>query len=1787
MNKKTLWTIVVMAFALNLGGILWIRSELLDAGTVGFSNEGAHGLRVKAFQPENEIAAEFHDAVLVVFNKDMASPHEVGKPLKWSPFEMEPLIQGQWIWSKADTIEFKLKEPFPMGTNFVVKATDLFVRHLGEPLVGTQEFAFRSTPLAVVRCSDLGRIGERFRVELLFNQDVEPAKLAAGLEALDGVSARKLESEVLSTGDNRRHLLSIEAPEGRTFTLKLAEGLRGIEGPLGLEEKFVQDIVLRPAFAPISPRTPWRWGAQDKVSVELRFNRDLDPLQAKPIVSLSPQVDGVAVSLTRGGIRLYGNFDSPGRAYLAKIQGDLRSVDGEVLPAGKNIPFNMPRRSPSVDFVHDRGVLSPKGNLNLELRTVAVDEVRLTAIRVFPNNLATYLRGEYPEHVGRKLLDEVIPVNGGSASSVKSMSFDLSDWIEQPLGLYWIQAECEKQRWRDDQAVVAVTDLSITTKTFPSGVLAWVTSLSEGKPVKGVKVSVVSSKNQTLAAGNTDERGIVELEAPADHPAGEPWIVLASKGKDLSFRRLDQRKWDLPSVNKDGRKPPSGLDGFLYAERGVRRPGDEIRLTGIVRDEFGKTPSAGIPFQLRLYRPDGKLAKEQTVQLNDGGILHASFSTPDEAWTGTWRCALALPGSETVLAEVSTGVEAFVPARLAVVGEPVRSWFGNEQVPEVTISARYLFGVSGSDLPIRISGHWTQIPFKAAGLEDFEFGVTGERSPQFFPEISTVADARGIAEVSLPTDQLSPGLWEAKGYATVRSTGGASVSDGFTLRKLASPRLVGLRFAGDSRPVAGSAFQVELVAAGPLSDQVPVGNVELALEKLEQDWILQRVGGRWTWNRREEAFVVARKLVEDVSGADTVFRKAEFSCPEAGSWRIVARDLVGGGVTHLSFVVGEENTLSNAGRAPHRVGLQLDKPSYRPGEIARLTVEVPFPGQLLLTTETDGVIWSKVFSMKETKARLEVPMPKRMPGGAFVTASIVRALDFDSPDWKPHRAYGMVRAKTDFEAHCLDVGLEVPKKVLPGERISVRATVPDGRSSHVHIWAVDEGVLSVTDYRTPDPADHFFAPWRSMVDSGDLYMELLPDHRRPDSMERFGSGGGAARRSLVKASPPKTVILWSEFVPVPEDGVVEKQFQLPEEFTGELRFMAVAVSGNTFGSAESSLTVSTPLLAEISVPRFVAPGDKFLCPVTLFNSTEKDLVAEVEFAVKGPVLFSGRPKQSVSLSQGGSETILLELEATSSIGEAMLAVEASGKGFQVSSHGSFPVRPAATLDASREVFALNAGETLELEVPDRFMSQGLKRNIVVSSSPLTDLRPALEELFDFPYGCVEQTTSKAMPLVYADKLFSGEKASFAKQMIRHAIERLSTMQTRSGGLAYWPGGRDPNLWGTCYAASFLVEAKTAGHAIEERFTHGLAGYLRESLRSGENNLNEQAFICQALASFGKPETTRQHFLLDQLDALDLAGRARLAGAWLASGRPDLARKCLTEDTLGLDSERTFGGRLTSPVAAHALLLSVLLELDVEHPWVVKLKDRILRARKNGSWRSTLENGLAFVSLCKLQSHTKNESADFSGKLTLDGGLTTSFTSQDPLERSFKGKSKIFLDSKGVGKIYVSLETEGLVLPDSVKPVNDGLKVERRWTNSVGEVIRDWDGSREESVSVGVGDLVWVEVKLQASDRETENIAVVDCLPGGFAVENPRLSTSAVSAHAGFAKLPVGRANRTEFLDDRVVLFATAKQRPEVFRYALRAIAGGMFHLPPIQASCMYDENLRSLGGMGSVRVAAR
>lgn len=263
MSKKTMWILVGAAFALNVVGLLWIQNEIVGPAA-GIEAEEESVLRVAVFQPGEDELAEDADKLLIVFNRELVPAAEVGKPMGWQPFSMEPLTEGQWLWSRTNAMEFRLKNPLPVGNRFIAKATTHFARQLGVPLHGKKEFAFQSSSLCVERCSNLGRIDGRIRVEFRFNQEVEPDVLSVNLEATTGDPVVKLKGEVLSTGMNRRHVVAFEEPKDRLLALKLKKGMAGVSGSLGLKKDFVNEIELRPTFAALSARTPWRWGRRKK-----------------------------------------------------------------------------------------------------------------------------------------------------------------------------------------------------------------------------------------------------------------------------------------------------------------------------------------------------------------------------------------------------------------------------------------------------------------------------------------------------------------------------------------------------------------------------------------------------------------------------------------------------------------------------------------------------------------------------------------------------------------------------------------------------------------------------------------------------------------------------------------------------------------------------------------------------------------------------------------------------------------------------------------------------------------------------------------------------------------------------------------------------------------------------------------------------------------------------------------------------------------------------------------------------------------------------------------------------------------------------------------------------------------------------------------------------------------------------------------------------------------------------------------------------------------------------------
>ena len=1866
---RRFWILSLFLVTLNLGAWCWVRQSGLAPG-IGEQQT----LKIVATLPQTQV--DDTDRLSIVFNGPAVAAAKVGKVEDAPLFKVSPDVPGQWLWSSAERLDFVLDDPLPAGRTINVQpSADLEVQ-LGRAVQISGEIQFQTRALELEHCNILSAGDDAISFELIFNQKVEPAALLRhlkvqeqrGQDSLFSASSspdsangetkspdpfvQSLNPTCLTTGPNHRLVLRCDRPQSRTFDVVLEADLKGPDAERGLGKIITRNLTLARTFALLRSEVP-EIGIAKHLSVRLFFSGNLDPDQKLPPITIEPSVEGFSTRTdhqhwSRAALVLEGKFQ-PGRTYQVLVGKTLLSADGQTLDDDARAAFTVPEREPTVHFAQNRGVLSPQGNLALDVETVNVGQLKFKATRIHANNLVQHLQGRYTFDIGRTVIEKTIQIPG-DRSEPRTQILELKKLLNQetPLGIYEIEARATDENWRRDEATVTITDLALITKREADGVWVWVSSLKTAQPVAGVKVSAISYTNQTLASAQTGADGIARLLVSPKHPDGAPWVITAEQGPDLAYLLTERREWVVDDVDQTGRPHPGAYDVLLYTERGVYRPGDTLHVTGLIRDAQGATPPS-FPLAIKVRRPDGRTAATVTVtpEADKQGTFHFDFPTQDDSQTGRYEFTATLPGAEQVLGDSTTLVEAFVPARIEVLAEPLSPRVGPTEKAAVKVTGRYLFGQPAAELPLTVTGSYQFVPFKSKAAAEFDFSIDTSTPRANIQLPATKLDALGMAQVELPAPPATPaGIWKATLTTTVTEPGGRSISQNVSLLWDTADRHVGVKLA-TILPV-DMAVPVDFIQWTGTDVAAAAGPVQFILERIEYDTVLRQVSGAYHWISDERASIVHQQTI-DGEAIQNGKGQVSITCPTPGSYRLRAIDKLSGRSTvarcHASSQSNESNSV--ALNKPERLEIVLDQPKYKPGSTAKILVKSPFAGTLVLCVETDRVIEQRVISLPENTTTLEYPIPATLRGGAFITAAVVRAIVPEDKSWLPHRAFGLARIITDHADHELpiqmrvgrretgDLRLESPMRLEPGEvaAVSLQTAKPESGLPVplVHLWAVDEGILLTTRYPTPNPLLHFLGQRKLGVTTEDVYADLLPDHQRPADWSRIGGDGDKGReidgqrRSLV---PPKKIdmaVLWRGFAPVDAEGHARFEFQLPQ-FTGELRFMAVVVDGDKYGSTQQALTVTSPLLLEANWPRFIAPGDEVSVPVKLFNSTDKPLSAQLNLKVEGPVLVTLPPETAdIVVAPNSPTTVWLPVRGTGmgtaeitlrAVANAAVAnaasvggvpgvdhVDATKKDRELADAGSIryvsqqvaqlPVRSGLPLHSESVVHRGTAGTPLEVALSDTFEPGTFQTQVSISARPALEFLPAADSLLQYPYGCVEQTSSRLWALLAAKDILQQQAAGSGREravdsMIAAGISRLWSMQTRGGGLGYWPGADHPSTWGTVYAAEVLAEAAQQGHAVDSQFRDELLSYLTNmlhgqyELKTDDVTLQTKAQICLVLAKFNRPEVGWMTRLTEQVKELDMSSRADLAVAWHASGRKDRALAVFTDDTLTQAIPVSFHQRITSPVQQTATLLNALLEIDHDHPWVPGLVTKLLESRRFGHWGNTAENAMALRALVRFHG-IPSEPANYSGTVTGVTGAVFPFQHVNPAVFSVANQTgPLKFETIGQGQFFVNVTTTGLQKAQADLTYDRHLQVRRTWTDRLGQPV--------DPLRVNVGDLIQVAVTIRtlptADNQFIQNVAIVDALPGGFEVENPRLNTSAVEAEGAenAAANAAANADHVEFLDDRVVLFTSANPQPRTFRYALRAISTGKFASPPIQASCMYSVDYASVHGGGRIEI---
>ena len=1801
-NFALLAAIVV---SVNVAGLIWIHHDLTKLPTPT--------VRVVAAQPTSNVDGA--DRFTLVFDRDLVPPSSVGQVDPAGLFILQPACPGRWAWARPDVLEYRLDRRLPPGRVFRIRPTDELVSRTGRVLEGHTELRFQTSPLAAQSCLLHAVSPTDVTIELKFNQPVEPGELLRRLavydaEAADDPPAREAPDAVpvvpavaepqaprgrllgaavcLTQAPDRVLLVRAQRRGARAIHIVLDKDLVGYQAELPLGKTAVFRLEASPVFSLLSAGADEPGLAED-VTVRLRFSHCLSARQELPALAVEPAVEHVSAYRSGSELVLNGPF-RPAEEYRIRVPRTLAADNGEVLRNDVDVAVAIPKRAPGVRFEHRRGVLSPAGNLTLDLKVANVPALKLTARRVHANNIAAHLAGAPWEATARQVLDRTIRLDL-PPHQARTLAVDLRSLLGDARGTYSIRAAATRPRWLSDTATVAVTDLAITTKRCREGLFVWVTSLRTGRCVPDAHVKAISCNNQVLAEGRTDQHGVKLLCLRDDHPDGPAWVVTAEKGDDLSYLIPQDNQWVLDDVDHTGRAYPETYEALLYTERGVYRPGDTVHLTAVLRDRDGSVPPA-FPLSVKVFRPDGREVGDLLARPIEAGqgVFHAELATREDCQTGRYGFQARLPGSKAVLGSVDALVEAFVPVRMEVKATPAAERFGPGRTPVFDVSARYLWDEPAAHLPASARAVYRPIGFACGAFREYTFGADDPREAVCVEGLDGDLDDRGgrRVEVALP-QTLAPGLYRLSFTATVTEPGGRSVSDAAAAMVDTLGSHVGLLLPAGQIIRPGEPAELRWVHVARDDQPAPPGPMTLKLLRVDWETVVKLVDGRRVWQSNEVTSEVhARQVDPGPQGRGSL----RITCPDVGMYRAVLTAERSGSSAAARFYVSEPGGRQGVPRSkPERLEIVLDRKAYLPGETAKVLVRSPLAGTMLLSLETDRVLHWQVAQVEGNTAELSLDLPDDLRGGAFVTASVVRPVDPARQQWLPHRAMGAAPLRINSAGRKIDLSITSPDRALPGRKLSV--TVDAGKGSDarhrpvVHLWAVDEGILLAAAYRTPRPGEFFLAPRRPGVATADLFFRLLPDVRRPEGMARIGAGAddeafevGELRRNPVPTRRREPAVVWLAAAPVGADGRITLDVQMPD-LVGEMRLMATAFDGDRYGCAQRAVTLTAPLIVEATWPRFAAPGDAFEVPVKLFNSADRPLAVRVEVEPEGPVeVDADAALDCVRIDPGRPVVHFLRVRAVN-LGPAAVRVVAreidtGGDPLTASCDAAFPVRPAGALHCEVSLSALDAGKRLVMPLSETIVRGAGRLTVRVSPRPSVQLAPALESLIGYPYGCVEQTTSKLFCLLYAPQILPGEdRARAVGGMVRAGIARLQSMQTRSGGLSYWPGGSEPCLWGTAYAAACLLEAKAAGYPLDERFIADLAKYLESRLNARDGpdapDDNTRALICRVLAVFGRAAHGWTALLAERKDKLDLAARAHLAAAFHALGRRDQALAVLPAQPAGATVAVATTGRLTGPARQYAVLLSVLLEIDPDNPMVAGLVRLLGGERRNGDWGTTLGNAAAVAALSRYQAASDKQPADYAGHIRV-GDRSAAFDHTKPAELECPGAAeRVEVTSTGRGRLYVALSREGPAREGVVKPYNRNLTVTRRWTDRKGKAV--------DPAGIRVGELVLVEVRLRGA-ATVGNVAVVDALPGGMEVENPRLATSAAAPDAA-ADLP----DHVEFLDDRVVLFASADTNERVFRYALRATTAGEFILPAVQASCMYDPAAASLGPEGRVKIA--
>lgn len=1809
---------------------MWNRYPLLLVTVLAAMLLGCTKTVSLTVYPSGEV--EIASALNFEFEDSLAPADSVRMWTRTPYFTFDPPLDGSFKWINRNLLTFWPTDgKLPPATKVVAHANP--VLFFGENArLSPSEFEFH-TPYFKAKSLWLSwsdgistSAKEPIGIKLTFNYPVEPEELRKHLEVYRGdkkLEAISLENYYATDEFQISTDLFEFGPGEQPIEVRITPGLVTTIGGSPLAETLTLSDTLMPV-ALVEIGNVYEHFDGGKFRLQVVANQGIEATTAATYLTLVPNMP---FDVRNSGRDLVIESDfRPGGMYHIGFRKGMPGTAGGVLAEDFSTAVTMPSLKPFLRFSDDKGhFLMRNGYENLNVKAVNLDSFKVELYEIYENNLLQFLstnpsnfrqwsyydsEEEYYygndygylsiDDYGALIHEEVVKIPKAAKNEIVNIPVKLKKQFRNKFqGIFAVKVtSLNDGSLHEDYKIVSLSDLGLIAKWNDRDLMVFVNHLSTARPAVGAKVNLVSTTNQTYLTGVADAAGVVRFR-----DVGNGWddkvfklkMITAQMGADFQFldfyrTEIDQDRFDLEGKSR------TTYDIFCYGDRNLYRPGDTLHFSAIVREWDFRTPK-NLPVTLKLYGPEGGMVHELQKTTNDDGAVEIHYPIDERIRTGNYRVDV-VAGVVDYYGQYEFQIEEFVPDKIKVQLQSDRPSGRPGDTLHFPLQAAYYFGspCAAHDYEAKFKLHF--VDYRSSKYPDFDFADHREDVADYNwseQEGTLDDDGQDTLEYQIPPDLEGTGLATGLAQVTVYDNTQHTVTAQKTFSVATRNNFLGIREHGRYFNVNEN-YNLEYVAVD-YADKVAKGlKMEVKLVRFDWKRAMRKDANGFFYVSESEAIPLRTDTV--TQGND--LQRFAFHLTQAGNYELSITMLDGSGSQRTQFSAYGRSVVTASSFGVNRegtVGITFDKPNYKVGEKAKVLLTAPFSGRLLITLEREEVNEYRYVDFDNNAAEVEFTIKEAHVPNVFVTATLFRPQKGKGP-LPMTVAHGYAVMKVDNPNRKLPVKITAPDLIKPGHLQTITVQTAPKRGVKVTVAVVDEGILAIKHYQTPDAYTYMYSPRALNVRSYDFYKFLLPEVPS-GAMATGGSDGGDwssyGQLNPIRAKRYRPFAWWSGIQSTDAAGRVTLKVPIPDEFNGRARIMVMAYDDMQFGSGEKPMTIRDNLVMMAAIPRFFTAGDSLQMPVNLMNLTESKGTVKLKLSVQGPLAIHGNPTADLEIGPQGSAVADFGIRATKA-GKAVIVLESEGLE-QLRQRVEISIRPPTPLVSESGSGEVTATKPAVIQFPGNYEPEMQQAILTVSRFPALRFADQLDYLLNYPYGCVEQTVSSVFPQLYFGdlaELIAPEKyaTSNAVHNVREGIKKLEGMQLYHGGFSYWPDGASyENIWGSIYATHFLLEARKAGFGVQAQvmeraiyhlqqlatenttFTHHFSrnGIWMESVMASK----ELIYCLYVLALAEKPDISLMNHYKNHLNTLCDDSRYLLAATFALQKDLKSFEYILPKDhPVDLPAHLT-GGSFDSPLRATGIMLNALVDVDPGNPRIEYLMGYLQQHRKELS--NTQEKAWAFLALGKIARG--QGLSDIRLEVKSPGGTLLTFSGENTryVSPHLAGMT-LALQATGKGKVYYYWKIQGIKKGASIHVADkdDGLRVRREWYNT--------DGRRILHPIFNQGELVVCRVKIR-SKNAVDNVAISDMIPAGFEVENPRLNSY---DYSWIKDAENTSSDNQDIRDDRVNIFVNLEaNKDREFQYLVRAVNMGTYLMPPISAEAMYDPKICSVHSGDVVQILDR